>query len=79
MKRVRRKPPTMPRWFWYSVMDGCWNCKDRNGCHNCRLVMQYRKESFPGKVKGSHTEPTLEWEARYDAGGGEGQEEGDGL
>lgn len=42
----------MPDWFWYSVVDGCWNCKDENRCTNCSVVKKYRKDMFEKKEKG---------------------------
>lgn len=51
MGKAKRKPPSMPKWFWYGVMDGCWFCEKKN-CSNCKHVRAYRKEFFPKKVKG---------------------------
>ena len=50
-KVKHRKPPTMPHWWWFDS-DGCWFCKNRNGCSNCGVVKKYRKEFFPKKIKG---------------------------
>lgn len=54
MKQKFRKPPTMPHWFWYAILDGCWCCKNRNGCNNCRQAKKYRKEFFHKKIKGDN-------------------------
>lgn len=59
MRKKRRKPPQMPKWFWW-CMDGCWCCKDRNNCNNCKEVRKYRKKFLPKKTKGRHDEPSLE-------------------
>lgn len=50
----RKKPPTMPHWFWLA-QDGCWFCKyqiNQKGCHNCSINKAYRKEFFEKKIKG---------------------------
>lgn len=37
MGKAKRKPrPSQPKWFWYG-MDGCWACKNRNNCNQCKL------------------------------------------
>lgn len=52
MSKAKRKPPEMPKWFWYAIVDGCWFCKKRNACGTCKAIRDYRKEAFPKKVKG---------------------------
>lgn len=43
MKRNKRKPPEMPRWFW-TGSDNCWMCKNKNGCNRCRYVLKERRK-----------------------------------
>lgn len=40
MGQRKHKPPDMPHWFWYAVLDGCWCCKNRNNCHQCKVDIQ---------------------------------------
>lgn len=56
MKRLKRKKklPAMPKWFFYSVLDSCGGCKNRNSCNSCKVVRAYRKETFNKKIKGYH-------------------------
>ena len=36
-KNAKRKPrPAIPNWAWLD-RDGCWFCKDRNHCNNCKV------------------------------------------
>ncbi len=62
----RRKPPTMPRWFWFDI-DGCWFCNDRNNYSNCSFVKKYRKEYFAPKQKGRHAAISKRKAGRVDA------------
>ena len=45
MSRVKnRKPrPQPPRYYWYDT-DGCWCCKNRNGCAGCKFLKRYIAE-----------------------------------
>jgi len=37
----KRKPiPSPPKWF-YLETDNCWFCKNRNNCHNCKVLKEY--------------------------------------
>lgn len=54
-KRKYRKPPSMPHWFWNDI-DGCWFCKNRNGCSNCSVIKKSRKEIFGYKGKNKRHE-----------------------
>lgn len=41
-KMKNRKPtPQPPRWFWLEN-DGCWFCKNRNGCRNCKILKKQK-------------------------------------
>ena len=41
-KLIRRKPkPQPPNWYWNST-DGCWGCKNRNNCGNCKWLKKQR-------------------------------------
>lgn len=33
----------MPDWFWWG-QDGCWFCKQRNNCNQCKANREYVKE-----------------------------------
>lgn len=36
MGKAKRKPrPSMPYFYWLG-QDGCWFCKNRNGCNSCK-------------------------------------------
>lgn len=38
MGKAKRKPrPSMPLWWWYG-QDGCWFCKQRNNCNQCKAA-----------------------------------------
>ena len=52
MGKAKRKPrPDIPRWAWYD-RDGCWFCKNRNNCNQCKANRMFAKEFMPKKVKG---------------------------
>ena len=54
MGKAKRKPrPSMPRWFWLG-QDGCWFCKNRNNCNQCKANRSYLKEFGEKKEKGVH-------------------------
>lgn len=40
MKKNRKQRPQPPKWAWYDL-DGCWFCKNRNACGNCKVMKQY--------------------------------------
>lgn len=43
-KRKYRKPrPSIPEYGWWN-MDGCWNCKNRNGCGGCKFLKRIAAE-----------------------------------
>ena len=51
MVKAKRKPrPAQPRWFWLST-DGCWWCKNRNNCNQCKCLRENHK--IPIKNKSS--------------------------
>ena len=57
---ARRKPrPSMPYWFWLN-QDGCWFCKNRNNCNQCKANRKYAKECLPKKYKGYRGKPPRE-------------------
>lgn len=36
MGKAKRKPrPSMPDWYWLG-QDGCWFCKNKNNCNQCK-------------------------------------------
>lgn len=38
MGKPKRKPrPSMPQWWWLG-QDGCWFCKNRNNCNQCKAA-----------------------------------------
>ena len=53
-KKKNRKPtPQPPKWFWYDN-DSCWNCENRNGCRNCKILKEQKaaeKEKLNKKEK----------------------------
>ena len=53
MGKAKRKVRPQPPWhFWYDV-DGCWFCKKKNACGNCKVAKRYIAEKQkPIKVKG---------------------------
>lgn len=42
-KPMRKPRPTMPLWWWWN-MDGCWACKNRNNCNQCKVARRDAKE-----------------------------------
>lgn len=42
-KAKRKQRPQPPKWFWLDT-DGCWFCKNRNNCNQCRLLKQFRRK-----------------------------------
>lgn len=54
MGKAFRKPrSSMPHWFWLG-QDGCWFCKHRNNCNQCKTNRKFAKENLSKKVKGKH-------------------------
>ncbi len=52
MGKTKRKPrPSMPKWFWW-MQDGCWYCKTRHNCNQCKACHSYMKEFGMEKQKG---------------------------
>jgi hypothetical protein len=49
-KAKRKVRPQPPRHFWYDV-DGCWFCKKKNACGNCKVAKQYIAEKQKVKRK----------------------------
>lgn len=38
MGKAKRKPrPSMPHWWWLG-QDGCWFCRNRNNCNQCKAA-----------------------------------------
>lgn len=49
MTKAKRKPrPSMPRWYWL-VQDGCWFCKSKNNCNQCKPNRKYAKKNLSKK------------------------------
>ena len=36
-KKIRKPRPQPPRHAWLDL-DGCWFCKNRNGCSGCKVM-----------------------------------------
>lgn len=54
MGKTKRKPrPAMPDWYWWG-QDGCWFCKNRNNCNQCKPNRKHMKKCGKKKVKGNH-------------------------
>ena len=46
MGKAKRKPrPSMPDWYWWG-QDGCWFCKNKNNCNQCKANRSASKQ-FP--------------------------------
>lgn len=51
MGKAKRKVKPQPPWhFWYDV-DGCWFCKKKNACGNCKVAKRYIAEKQNTKRK----------------------------
>lgn len=50
---MRKPRPSMPYWYWLG-QDGCWFCKNRNNCNQCKPNREYMKKYGRKKVKGNH-------------------------
>lgn len=51
MGKAKRKIHPQPPWhFWYDV-DGCWFCKKKNACGNCKVAKRYIAEKQNTKRK----------------------------
>lgn len=51
MGKAFRKPrPSMPRWYWLG-QDGCWFCKNRNNCGQCKANRDFAKKMLPKRYK----------------------------
>ena len=51
MSKAKRKVKPQPPWhFWYDV-DGCWFCKKKNACGNCKVAKRYIAEKQNTKRK----------------------------
>lgn len=51
MGKAKRKPrPSMPHWFWLD-QDGCWFCKQRNNCNQCKANRAFAKEYLKKREK----------------------------
>ena len=47
-KAKRKAKPSMPRWHWMNV-DGCWFCKTKRNCNQCKVCRSIAKEYIPKK------------------------------
>ncbi len=36
-KAIRKPKPSMPGWWWMG-QDGCWFCKHKNNCNQCKAA-----------------------------------------
>lgn len=39
-RKIRKPRPQPPKWAWYDL-DGCWFCKNKNNCSNCKIMKSY--------------------------------------
>ena len=63
MGNASRKPrPSMPGWYWLG-QDGCWFCKHKNNCNQCKANRRYMKEygEKKQKVRNSSAKKPLCW------------------
>lgn len=51
-KAIRKPRPSIPNWAWLD-RDGCWFCKNRNNCNQCKANKKLMSELRP-KIKGQH-------------------------
>lgn len=42
--KYRKIKPSVPRYWWYAIVDGCWCCKNRNNCGNCKQAKIFNAE-----------------------------------
>lgn len=42
-KPFRKPRPSPPHWHWWDS-DGCWWCKNRNNCNQCKTLKRVRAE-----------------------------------
>lgn len=42
-KKIRKKRPQPPKYFWYDT-DNCYACKNRNNCSGCKFLKEYIHE-----------------------------------
>lgn len=47
-KAKHKARPSMPLYYWLE-QDGCWYCKDRNNCNQCKAI---RKSVKRGGMNG---------------------------
>lgn len=50
-KAKRKARPDIPYWAWLD-RDGCYGCKNRRNCNQCKANRQFLKEYGPPKQKG---------------------------
>ena len=44
MGKAKHKPrPQPPKWYWLES-DGCWNCKNRNNCNQCKRLKIFKRK-----------------------------------
>lgn len=43
--KKRKQRPSMPYYWWFDV-DGCWFCKNKNACSNCKVARRYLKSKY---------------------------------
>lgn len=52
-KKIRKAHPQPANYYWYDV-DGCYACKNKNNCGNCRMLKKeahFVKEKIKRKEK----------------------------
>ena len=51
MGKAKRKMRPQPPHYFYLDVDGCWFCKKKNACGNCKVAKQYIAEKQKTKRK----------------------------
>jgi len=64
-KAKRKARPAMPYWYWLG-QDGCWFCKQKNNCNNCKPNRSFLKAFGEKKVKGRTASSTVHRTRRSD-------------
>ena len=59
MGKRKHKAPQMPAWFWYGIVDGCWCCKNRHNCNQCKEVVNTASSIFHPKKKVGMAKPIM--------------------
>lgn len=60
MAKKWRKMRPQPPWYFHYDTDGCWCCKNKNGCSGCKFLKRYIAEG-----KGRNNRKMKRDEKRY--------------